>query len=237
VAVDNDFDPEERARLLAGPSRRARADLSPARMSMIDAADRAQPWRVDTLARDFRLEDRWTFDLGGRPAQDVGELLPVFWGIFRRLDDSWLAKTRLRIGRALGWDEHDFTLPIPGCTETTLSARLGDEDRRRNLAADDAPSPVPSPLVKTVYVFHDEALYEISNDTIHALLHIAVSGASATLSVYVKWRGLYSRLYMAAIWPARHLVLYPALVRKLEAAWRRAPATAEATGRPAATRQ
>jgi hypothetical protein len=38
--------------------------------------------------------------------------------------------------------------------------------------------------------------------------------------VYVKYRGIASRLYMAAIWPARHLVLYPAFVRTFERAWR-----------------
>jgi ABC-type transport system involved in multi-copper enzyme maturation permease subunit len=44
-------------------------------------------------------------------------------------------------------------------------------------------------------------------------------GVCATLAVYVKSRGIFSRLYMAAIWPARHLLLYPALIRKVEEAW------------------
>jgi hypothetical protein len=77
--------------------------------------------------------------------------------------------------------------------------------------------------MKTVYVFRDEALYDFSNDTIHGLIHIATGDGAATLAVYVKWRGVMSRLYMAAIWPARHLVIYPALLRRLERAWASAP--------------
>jgi hypothetical protein len=57
---------------------------------------------------------------------------------------------------------------------------------------------------RTVYVFPDEALYELSNDTIHGLLHLGVAGDRVWLAVYVKHRGIASRLYMAAIWPARH---------------------------------
>jgi hypothetical protein len=31
---------------------------------------------------------------------------------------------------------------------------------------------------------------------------------------------MFSRAYMAAIGPARHLVIYPAFTRRLEAEWR-----------------
>lgn len=193
-------------------------------MKAIAKAHRARPWRVHGVAHDFLLEDLWTFDLGQRKSEDVREFLACFWGAFGRLAESRLAKARLRIGRVLRWDDHDLTLPIPGCTETTLCARLDDDDRRKNLAADDAPSPVASPVVKTVYVFSEEALYEFSNDTIHGALHVALTGGSATLAVYVKSRGVSSRLYMAAIWPARHLLLYPMLIRKIEGDWRKANA-------------
>jgi hypothetical protein len=79
------------------------------------------------------------------------------------------------------------------------------------------PSPLPAANVETAYVLEQEALYELSNDTIHALIHLAVTGnGSATLAVYVKSRGLFSRAYMAAIGPFRHLVVYPSLVRLVE---------------------
>ncbi len=86
---------------------------------------------------------------------------------------------------------------------------------------------MPTPKVKTVYVFADEALCELSNDTIHTLLHVAMTDdAAASLAVYVKHRGVMSRLYMAAIWPARHLILYPSLVAKIESTWRKTPSPA-----------
>jgi hypothetical protein len=190
-------------------------------MKDIERAHRARPWCVHGLARDFRIEDLWSFDLGGHAPTDVREFLDTFWAVFRRFETGWLARARLAAGRTFGWDAHDFTLPIPGCTETSVSARLGQGDRARNLAPEGAPSPVASPTVKTVYVFADEALFEFSNDTIHALLHVAVtSREAATLAVYVKPRSVLSKLYMAAIWPARHLVLYPAMIRTLEERWR-----------------
>lgn len=188
-------------------------------MNPVEAAHRERPWRVHAIAHDFHLEDLWTFDLRNRTPKDVRDFLGCFWGVMGDLSGNWLARARVRIGRLLGWDDHDLTLPIPGCTETSVSARLADDDRKRNLTASDAPSPLSTPKINTIYIFADEALYELSNDTIHALLHVALTEASATLAVYVKSRGVFSRLYMAGIWPARHLILYPALIRKIEEAW------------------
>jgi hypothetical protein len=68
-----------------------------------------------------------------------------------------------------------------------------------------------------VYAFPGEALLEIANRTIHALLHISwleVRGGrrTAVLTVYVKSRGLQGRAYMALIQPFRHLVVYRAWI-------------------------
>jgi hypothetical protein len=191
------------------------------RMDELERAHRARPWRVHALAHDFSIEDVWTFDLGRRAPSDVREFLHCFWAVFHDFEKGWLSRTRLRVGRALRWDDHEFALPIPGCTETSVSARLDDRDRAKSLAPADAPSPVATPIVKTVYVFAGEALFEFSNDTVHALLHVALADAAhASLTVYVRLRGVFSRLYMAAIWPARHLLLYPAMIRSLESRWR-----------------
>ena len=174
---------------------------------------------VDRIAHDFILEDRWTFDLGDRKAKTIEEFLPAFWSVLGNLEKSTLSKIRLRVGEALGWDDHDFTLPIPGCTEKSVSERLTEEDKKENRAGDRA-SPLPTPAIKTVYVTEREALYEVSNDTIHALLHVSIaSDEEAVLRVYVKHRGVSSRIYMAAIWPARHFILYPAMIKKINRAW------------------
>ena len=39
------------------------------------------------------------------------------------------------------------------------------------------------------------------------------------MAVYVKPRGTLGTLYMAAIAPFRHLIVYPALMREIERAW------------------
>jgi hypothetical protein len=189
-------------------------------MQTTESVHAERPWLVHRIASDFTLEDLWTFDLGEDEANDIEEFLPAFWKVLGGSERSTLAQIRLRVGRALGWDDHDFSLPIPGCTEKSVGERLEASDRTKNRAREDAASPVASPTIKTAYVLERDALYEVSNDTIHALLHIAVVGKQATLAVYVKSRGISSRLYMAAIWPARHLFLYPALVRKIERGWR-----------------
>ena len=191
---------------------------------------RKRAWRVHTVAPDFQLLDVWRFDLGHRTA-DLEPFLPCLWGAGAAIENSWLARLRLWIGRALGWDDHDFTLPIPGCPEMSVAARLVAADHSANRAAPDSPSPLKAVPVKTVYVFGDEALYEISNDTIHALLHVGVAnspaeGGSASLAVYIKSRGLHSRLYMALINPFRHLIVYPTLIGLVEGSWRRASSSA-----------
>ncbi len=182
---------------------------------------------VDRIAHDFTLEDRWSFDLGERGAANVEEFLPAFFGVLESFGDNILARIRTRVGRVFGWDDRDFTLPIPGCTEKSVAARLTDAEREASRAAEDAPSPISSPVFKTVYVMEHEALYEVSNDTIHALMHVSVSesGREAELRVYVKHRGVASKLYMAAIWPARHLILYPAMMKNVMREWRTRPRT------------
>ena len=41
----------------------------------------------------------------------------------------------------------------------------------------------------------------------------------AQMGIYVKNRGRLGQLYMPAIAPFRHYIVYPALMRRLESAW------------------
>ncbi len=175
---------------------------------------RARPWRVNDLARDFELLDVWRFECQAPVSLD--EFLRAFWQVARELEQSSLARLRSWLGRKFKWDDHDFTLSIPGCAEKRVSERLTDADRERNRASADRP-PLQGPTVETVYQFADEALFELSNDTVHALLHVGVPGESATLAVYIKSRGLFTRAYLLAISPFRHAVIYPRLIRRVEA--------------------
>jgi hypothetical protein len=77
-----------------------------------------------------------------------------------------------------------------------------------------------------VYLFENESLSEISNRTIHALLHLCwVNPTTARLAVYVKPRGRMSRFYMAAIGPFRHAIVYPSWMRSIQRRWAELVAT------------
>ena len=75
-----------------------------------------------------------------------------------------------------------------------------------------------------VYRGDDEAISELSNDTVHALMQVCWIEEGdhhrGRMAVYVKPRGRLGRLYMALIAPFRHWVVYPALMRRLGSLWR-----------------
>jgi len=182
---------------------------------------RARPWRVHTLVPDFELIDVWCFELRLEPERGFDAFLATFWAAIRAIEHSWLSRVRVAVGRVMGWDAKPYSRPIPGGIERSIAERLDDADRARNRVPADAASPLRVAQVRAVYLFDDEALYEVSNDTVHALLHLGCApGASPELAVYIKSRGLFTRLYMLAITPARYLVVYPALMREVERCWR-----------------
>ena len=185
--------------------------------------------RVETLCPDFRLLDSWRFPITGA-AGEFEAFLRVFAGNGVGTDSALangLFKLRFLLGRWLRLDGGP-ALPIPGCTETSVGARLDAADRQRDrgpiVGAGDAIGARP------IYRFDDEALLEASNRTIHALLHLAwveVEGQpgryTAALRVYIKSRGRFSAAYMKVIQPFRHRVVYPAWFRRLRTAWELRP--------------
>src|SRR5271169_1345960 len=66
---------------------------------------------------------------------------------------------------------------------------------------------------------------ELSNQTVHAVMHLAwvdrgEGHYQGQMAVYVKPRGRLGRRYMTLIAPFRHWVVYPALMRQIERAWK-----------------
>jgi hypothetical protein len=206
-------------------------------------AHRARPWRVHTLAPDFELLDLWEVPLGADPAR--GETFPEFLRVFLTAGAAtWplyslrpasigdalhavrlggtvaLLELRRGLGRLFALDA-DRTLAIPGRRENRVRTRLDADDRARDLGV--LPATVGSAF-EPVYAFADEALLEIANKTIHALLHLswveaAPGRRSVVLAVYVKSRGWQSRAYLALIKPFRHWVVYPAWIAHLRRTW------------------
>jgi Protein of unknown function (DUF2867) len=76
-----------------------------------------------------------------------------------------------------------------------------------------------------LYVLRDEALSEIRNATVHGFMALALApcgeGYVVYMAVYVKAVSRFTQFYMALIDPFRRFVVYPAIGRTVQRAWRR----------------
>ena len=179
-------------------------------------------WRIRDIVPDFKLEDVWAL-----PAQGGADDFPTLLEVMAALDPAHgaslatrtLFRIRYRLGGWFGWDDAAARLRIPGNAETTLSVRL-PEDLRNSAANVDLRSTSFTPLYRTDVEF----AAELSNRTVHAVMHLAWVDQGdgryrGQMGVYVKPRGSFGTAYMALIAPFRHRVVYPALMRQIEQAW------------------
>ncbi len=189
-------------------------------MRLPDTAHTSRPWRIHELTRDFRLEDVWALPTPGGP-DDFPRLVEQFasgdpsqrsTGPTRAL---WAI--RWKVGGLLGWDDPDAGL---GSRVPTLRRRLPADLREVPSGPNFDALPFTS-----LYLLGDEFAAEIANRTVHGVLHLGwvpnpTGGYRGQMAVIVKPNGLLGNLYMAAIKPFRHLLVYPALMRTLEREWR-----------------
>lgn len=189
-------------------------------MRVADAVHRAAPWRIHPLVADFRLEDVWALPARGGPG-DFPEVVAEFARADPERESRGLTallwKARWAAGRLLGWDDE----------RAGLGARVGS--LRSRLPADlrdgpTGPAFASLPFVP-LYLTDDEWACEVANRTMHGVMHLAwaPTGAGdfeAQMAVYVKTNGVLGDLYMAAIRPFRHHVVYPQMMRRAEARWR-----------------
>jgi hypothetical protein len=193
-------------------------------------------WRIREIAPDFTVEDVWALPVHGG-AEDFqalielalssdpahAESLPtrVLWNIRDRLG-SWFDLGRISAPAEDGCDEAR-KLAIPGSTESSLSDRLPED--LRGSASDLHFASLPFvPLYRT----GDEFAAELSNQTVHGVMHLAWAEQGdgryqGQMAVYVKPRGALGEAYMALIKPFRYLIVYPALMRQFERMWRARP--------------
>lgn len=201
-------------------------------MRLPNAAHEEHPWVVRQIAADFKLLDVWRLPARGGPG-DFDTLLEIMSSLDPAKRGSRATRAlfslRYRLGAWFGWDDAE-SRPVPGRGETTLRARL-PEDLRDTVTGRDVGSTSFTPLYRT----EDEWAAELSNGTVHAVMHLAWIDQGQGLhqgqmGVYVKPRGALGATYMALIGPFRHLIVYPALMRQIERAWQDRPAS----GGPAA---
>jgi hypothetical protein len=190
-------------------------------MRIPNTAHTARPWRIHELTRDFRLEDVWALPTPGGPddfprlVQKIASGNPLR-GSSRAV--RALFAIRWKLGALLGWDGSDGG---DGSERPTLRERLPVDLR-------DAPSgPEFDTLPFTsLYLLDDEWAAEIVNRTVHGVMHIGwvpdqTDGYRGEMAVYAKPNGLLGTMYMAAIAPFRHLIVYPRMMRGIGRDWSR----------------
>jgi hypothetical protein len=200
-----------------------------------NSTQESRPWRIREIVPDFTLEDVWALPVEGGvddfprllamgssldPAHSDSRATRALWQLRDQLG-AWFNLGRIRVPGDGDSDPPVGRLPIPGTSETSLAGRL-PEDLRETAADEDFRSLPFSPLYRTDV----EAAAEISNQTVHGVMHLAwvdrgEGRYQGQMAVYVKPRGLFGRGYMALIKPFRYLIVYPALMRQFGRSWKR----------------
>jgi hypothetical protein len=174
--------------------------------------------RCHTLLRDACLHDVWKISLsGGGPNRTMDDVSASQRSVSPNLVVRGLFAARRALGKLFGWDRerHDSHAE-------SYVHRLTNEDWARSLVS---PGTRDGPF-RVLYRFPDEAVAEIHNATVHAFLATALrvraGGYVLYWAIYVKPVSRLTGIYMALIDPFRRVIVYPALIRKLESAWSRA---------------
>lgn len=181
-----------------------------------------RPWRIHDIAADFEVLDVWALPTPGR-REEFDELVKL-WCTFDAARTSPVVRAlfaaRWALGRLFALDTAEAGL---GARVHTLRDRLSPELRSSatRLAVDDAHF---QPLCRT----DDEFAMEIANRTVHGVLHVgwvadATGAHRGQMAVLVRPNGVIGRMYLRAIAPFRHLVVYPLMLRDIGRLWRSRP--------------
>ena len=190
-------------------------------MRLPNTAHTSRPWRIHELTPDFALEDVWALPTpGGRddfhllveriaaadPSRESSAAARLLWAV------------RWKLGALFGWDDPDSGI---GSRVPSLRERLPADLRD----GPSGPNPDSVPF-SALYLLDEEWAAEIANRTVHGVLHLGWvedgnGGYRGQMAVLVKPNGVLGRAYMAAIKPFRHLVVYPAMLRRIGRDWRR----------------
>ncbi|MFF0556384.1 DUF2867 domain-containing protein [Streptomyces sp. NPDC004266] len=179
-----------------------------------------RPWRIHAYVPDFTTLDVWSFRTPGAGPDDFPRVLAAIAAGAGLSEQSgparFLFAVRWKLGALLGWDDPEAGL---GPRVRSLRERMPEE-----LTATADPTPGPGPFVP-LYELPDECARELANKTVHGVLHLGWvetpgGGHELRMAVLVKPNGRLGRLYMALIAPFRHAIVYPAMTRAWEAAWR-----------------
>lgn len=178
------------------------------------------PLRAHSLLSNVPLHDVWAIDLpGGGPGRtvaDVRELLSERKLRAANLAVNLLFRVRTQLGRVFDWDREP--------------ARASDHSFLHKLTSVDHMSSLIPPGTRegpfrVLFVSPQEAISEIQNSTVHAFSVFALIERSSDYrlywAIYVRPVGHITFWYMHLIDPFRRVIIYPAVLRYIKAAWSR----------------
>lgn len=180
----------------------------------------SRPWRIHEIASDFRVEDVWAFRTPGAGPDDFPAMLAALRSRTAPQYQTWpvrvLFEIRWKLGAMFGWDEPGAGL---GGRVGSLRDRLPDDLRLAPGVKD------PNIPFTPLYEVADESAQELANKTVHTVCHLGWVPAGdgeheLRMAALVKPNGLFGKVYMAFIKPFRYLIVYPAMTRRWEQAWR-----------------
>ncbi len=191
----------------------------------------ARSWKVNEIANDFILWDVWEIPIAANNSKT--ENFQSFYGItletFKKIQSkttlvSILFTLRFWIDKIFPLDRNINTLPVPGCKETSVKTRLNSEDLKKSKAGKAIKGDDTGLEFLPVYLFEDESLHELSNDTVHGLIHVGWikkndNKYTATLAIYVIPRGIYGKVYLKLIEPFRRHIVYPGMMKAIKEQW------------------
>ena len=181
----------------------------------------SRPWRIHEITPDFRVEDVWAFRMPGAGPDDFPAVLAALraaGGLNRNPPViRFLYAVRWKLGALFGWDGPDAGVAR---RVESLCDRLPADLRQ-----DATGTAVPNIPFVNLYELHDECAIELANKTVHGVCHLGWVQTDngeyeLRMAVLVTPNGSFGQLYMSAIKPFRHLIVYPALTRQWERAWR-----------------
>lgn len=188
-------------------------------MKLPNSAHTSRPWRIHEITGDFRLEDVWALPtpggpgdfplliegiVSGDPEEESPRIARALWAI------------RWKLGELLGWDDPDTGL---GSRVPTLRDRMPADLKE----APSGPAFAKLPFTP-LYKLDDEWAAEIANKTVHGVMHLGwvpdgAGGYRGQMAVLVKPNGVFGNVYMAAIRPFRHLIVYPPMLKRIGREW------------------
>ena len=183
--------------------------------------------RAHSLLADVPLHDVWGVELpGGDPGRTIVNLRALL-----SVEDITAANSAVKflfglrawLGRVFGWDREP-----PRASRESFLQRLSPADREYSLVT---PGTLEGPF-RVLFVSPREAISEIQNPTVHAFSVFALversSGYLLYWGIYVRPVGRITSWYMRLIDPFRRVIIYPAVLRHIRAAWARHVADAAA---------